>query len=37
MEAQRQPRERSRNGDYSYEGAEREFGDDAGRYESDLY
>ena len=33
MEAQRQPRERERNGDYSAEGSEPEFGGDADGYE----
>src|SRR5262249_17328576 len=33
MEAQRQPRERSRNGDYSHEGTEPEFNGDADGYE----
>ena len=36
MEAQRQPRERSRNGDYSPEGVEPEFDDDADRYDDNF-
>ena len=35
MEAQRQPRERSRNGDYSHEGTESEF--DADGYDAEQY
>ena len=37
MDAQRKPRERSRNGDYSQEGTEPEFSGDADGYDGEQY